>query len=456
MTRSVIGITALINLLMACPVAAAAGDLDTSFGSGGTVTTAIGSSSDQARSLAIQSDGKIVVAGSSFNGSNDDFALVRYNTDGTLDTNFGNGGTVTTAIGSGNDAARSIAIQSDGKIVLAGYSRGSNNDFALVRYNTDGSLDTNFGNGGKVTTAIGSGEDEVWSVAIQSNGKIVVAGYSFNGSNDDFALVRYDTDGSLDTTFDSDGKVTTAIGSGNEKAYSVAIQSDGKIVVAGYSFNGSNDDFALVRYDTNGSLDTGFDSDSKVTTDVGSDNDYARSVALQSDGKIVAAGQSYNGFNFDFALVRYNTNGSLDTNFDTDGKVINQIIQKDWAYSVAIQSDGKIVLAGYSKGSNYDFALVRYNTDGSLDTNFGNGGTVTTAIGSGEDAARSIAIQSDGKIVVAGSSFNGSNDDFALVRYAGTPPAPPAAPTPVSTLPLFGLGILVSLLGFFGLRKLRQ
>ena len=150
--------------------------------------------------------------------------------------------------------------------------------------------------------------------------------------------------------------------------------------------------------------------------------------------------------------------GDLDTSFDSDGKVTTAIgSSDDRARSVAIQSDGKIVAAGYSNpGSNYDFTLARYNTDGTLDTNFDSDGKVTTAIGGGYDPAYSVAIQSDGKIVAAGWSSNGSNADFALVRYAGTPPAPPATPTPVPTLPLFGLGILVSLLGLFGLRKLRQ
>jgi len=181
----------LLITVGAHPVAAAEGDLDTSFDSDGKVITAIGGGTDRAFSVAIQSDGKIVVAGRSSNGSNDDFALVRYNTDGTLDTNFNSDGKVTTEVGSGTDRAFSVAIQSDGKIVAAGYSTGSKNDFALVRYNTDGSLDTSFDSDGKVITAIGSGTDQARSVAIQSDGKIVVAGYSDNGSNEDFALVRY-------------------------------------------------------------------------------------------------------------------------------------------------------------------------------------------------------------------------------------------------------------------------
>ena len=345
--------------------------------------------------------------------------------DGSLDTSFGSGGTVTTVIGSSNDFAYSTAIQSDGKIVAAGYSlNGSNSDFALARYNVDGSLDTSFGSGGKVTTAIGLYEDFAYSTAIQRDGKIVVAGYSFNGSNDDFALARYNVDGSLDTSFGSGGKVTTAIGSSDE-IYSVVIQSDGKIVASGNSWNGSNDDFALVRYNVDGSLDTSFGSGGKVTTAIGPANDYADSVVIQSDGKIVVAGASWNGENNDFALARYNVDGSLDTSFGIGGKVTTAIgSASDQALSMAIQSDGKIVAAGFSENeSDDDFALVRYNVDGSLDTSFGIGGKVITAIGSSFDYAYSVAIQSDGKIVAAGHSWNGSDDDFVLARYNATPTA---------------------------------
>ena len=157
----------------------------------------------------------------------------------------------------------------------------------------------------QVATPIGSSTEIAYSVAVQSDGKIVAAGYSDNGSNDDFALARYNTDGSLDATFGSGGKVATPVGSSNDYAYSVAIQSDGKIVAAGLSSNGSNDDFALARYDSDGSLDTGFGTGGKVTTAIGSAGDYALSVAIQSDGKIVAAGYSDNGSNYDFALARY-------------------------------------------------------------------------------------------------------------------------------------------------------
>jgi uncharacterized delta-60 repeat protein len=402
-------------------MALANGSLDTSFGTGGKVVTAIGSY-DYAKSVAIQSDGKIVAAGVSFNGIDDDFALARYNIDGSLDTTFGIGGKVTTAIGTSYDHARSIAIQSDGKIVAAGLtSNGIDDDFALVRYNIDGSLDTSFGIGGKVTTAIGSSDDKAYSLAIQSDGKIVAAGDSFNDRRSQFALVRYEADGSLDTSFGTSGKVTTAIGSRAELD-SIALQGDGKIVAAGFSSSGRKDNFALARFNVDGSLDASFGIGGKVTTAIGSSDDFVKSIALQSNGKIVVAGISYNGVRRYFALARYNVDGSLDTSFGSDGKVITAIgSSEDYVQSIAIQGNGKIVAVGLSfNGSEYDFALARYNVDGSLDISFGIGGKVITAIGSSDDNAYSVAIQSDGKIVAAGSSGVVDGINFALVRYNAT------------------------------------
>jgi uncharacterized delta-60 repeat protein len=386
----------------------------------GKVTTAIGTGHDQSYSVTVQADGKILVAGYTYSGSTNDFAVVRYNTDGTLDTTFDGDGKVTTTIGTGHDVGYSVTVQADGKILVAGGAIvGSANDFALVRYNTDGSLDTTFDGDGKVTTAIGSGHDLVFSVTVQADSKILVAGYTYNGSNNDFALVRYNTDGSLDTTFDGDGKVTTAIGTGHDYGQSVTVQADGKILVAGYAVVGGKNELTLVRYNTDGSLDTTFSGDGKVTTAIGIDNDYGYSVTVQADGKILVAGYTDNGSTNDFALVRYNTDGSLDTTFDGDGKVTTAIgTGHDVGYSVTVQTDGKILVAGYTdNGTNYDFALVRYNTDGSLDPTFSGDGKVITAIGAGHDQGRSVTVQADGKILVAGYTHNGSNYDFALVRY---------------------------------------
>ena len=400
----------------------AAGTLDPTFSSDGRLTTGFAASGDFGYSVAVQSDWKIVVAGRTDSGpSNSDFALARYNADGTLDTSFDGDGKLTTVIGPSYDTAYSVALQSDGKIVVSGSSSGSGSrdDFALARYNSDGTLDTSFDGDGKLTTAfVGASLDRGYSVAVQSDGKIIVAGRS----TADFALARYNANGTLDTSFDGDGKLTTDLGSPIDDGLSVAVQSDGKIVVAGYSDNITNADFAIARYNADGTLDTSFSSDGKLTTDFGSRFDFGRSVAVQSDGKIVVAGNTDSSpNNTDFALARYNANGTLDTSFDSDGLLTTDFGgSSDLGISVVVQSDGKIIVAGESRsGTNTDFAVARYNANGALDTSFDGDGRLTTAFGAFDDHGSRVVVQSDGKIVVAGASYNGADDDFAVARYEG-------------------------------------
>jgi uncharacterized delta-60 repeat protein len=220
---------------------------------------------------------------------------------------------------------------------------------------------TFFNGTGKQTTAIGTGNDQGRSVTVQADGKILVAGTSFNGVNEDFALARYNVDGSLDTSFDTDGKVITDFAGFVDLVQSVTVQADGKILVAG----SSNNDFALARYNVDGSLDTSFGVGGKLTTDFGASTDEGFSVTVYTDGKILVAGSSNN----DFALARYNTDGSLDTTFNTDGKVITDLISlgtitspTDIGSSVTVQADGRILMAGSSRrtlNTDFDFALVR-------------------------------------------------------------------------------------------------
>lgn len=415
-------------LLIKSNIQSSPGDLDTTFGTGGKVTTAIGSSNDTAESVVIQDDGKIVVAGHYDNGSNNDLVIARYKPNGILDASFGTDGTgiVKTAVGSSDDYGFYAALQRDGKIVVAGASsNGSNQDFAVVRYNTNGTLDASFNSTGKVTTAIGPATDWAQSVAIQKDGKIVVAGYSYNGSDNDIAVVRYNTNGSLDTSFgpSETGIVTTAVGSGNDSGVSVAINKDGKIVVAGNTYNGSNTDFVVVQYNSNGSLDTSFGTGGKVTKAIGSSYDLVYEITIQTDCKILVLGVGLLT-NTDVAILRYNTDGSLDTSFGTSGMVTTDLGTSDnYGHSIKIQQNNKFVVGGYSNnGSNIDFTVTRYNSNGSIDTSFGASGTATTDFSSGNDNCYGIAIQGDGKIVAVGYANNGSNKDFALVRYIGDIP----------------------------------
>ncbi|MET9965919.1 calcium-binding protein [Streptomyces sp. NPDC006356] len=400
---------------------AAPGDLDPTFDGDGRVVTDFGGY-DESRGMALQPDGKIVTVGlvQPYESGEVDFALARYNPNGALDSGFGTGGRVITDVRGSEDYANGVAVQADGKIVVVGRTSDPetlNPEFTVVRYNPDGTLDTGFGTGGTVVTEFGTGgPSEAFSVKVQANGGIVAVG----SSGAAFALARYNGDGSLDTGFDGDGRVTTTFAGGAATAFDVALQSDGKIVAAGragYNYPANASDFALARYNGDGSLDTGFDADGRVTTAF-AEADVIGGVALQSDGKIVVSGFS----DFDFALARYNPTGTLDSGFSGDGKVTTDFGSGtlDRGSDLALQSDGKIVVAGMSQA---EFAVSRYNPDGNLDGGFGIGGKVTTDVANGFfDTASAVALQPDGKIVASGNT----GDDRGLVRYqvAATPPPP--------------------------------
>jgi uncharacterized delta-60 repeat protein len=383
-------------------------------------------SSAYGNSVAAQRDGKILVAGYAAGGRAAQVALVRYNSDGSLDTSLNSSGKVTTAVGTGDCHGEGMALQGDGKIVVAGYSfnAGGQSCFTVLRYTADGSLDTSLAASGKLTTNVGTKYASAESVTIQSDGKIVVAGNSFNASgNNDFAVVRYNANGTLNTSFNETGKAIADFGA-DDYGRSVAVYVDGKIVVTGYTTKSyeSKKECALACFKANGSLDTSFNGTGKVTTDFGGDgNAEGRSVAVQTDGKIVVVGYATAGSTEKFALARYNADGTLDTSFGGTGRVLTAVgISGSNATGVALQKDGKIVVAGYAvnnSGTGYDFACVRYNTDGKVDQSFGDGGKIMTSVGKGDGKANSVAVQSDGKIIVAGSAYAGDDSQFAVVRY---------------------------------------
>jgi uncharacterized delta-60 repeat protein len=413
----------LLCVTMANTAFALSGELDSSFSFDGKVATDIDISVDRLSAMAIQPNGKILAAGFKNKALNSDFVIVRYNSDGTLDNSFGVDGKVITDFGSLFDTATSIALQLDGKVVVSGYTdNGNDTDFAVARYNSNGLLDPAFGANGKITTDINLSDDIANALAIQTDGKIIVVGYSFNNADTDFALVRYNSNGSLDSTFDADGKVTTNVGSAIDDAKSVILQNDSKIIVVGDSYNNSDKDISIIRYNSNGSVDNAFGNSGIVKTDINLSDDEANSVIVQSDGKLLVCGESYNGQDTDFFLVRYNINGNLDTSFDSDGKVTTDFgASNDSASSIAVQTNGKIIVIGVRRISIFssDIAIARFNLNGLLDTSFNLDGKVTTDISS-VDEAKDVSIQQDGKIVVAGYTENLLTGlDFTVVRYLG-------------------------------------
>ncbi|NJO00104.1 MAG: hypothetical protein HC875_41335 [Anaerolineales bacterium] len=409
---------AMAFLGLAVPILAAnPGDLDPSFGNNGVVTTTIDSEA-LAYAMAIQADGKIIVAGASgtkFFNSN--LAVSRYTITGSLDSTFGGDGVVTTSIGS-NSSSRAVAVQPDGKIVAGGVSSGIPDRFALARYTITGTLDNTFGNNGSVTTTVGT-NGSIMAIAIQPDSKIIAVGSGTSGGQTVFALARYTVTGSMDSTFGYNGIVTTPIGS-NASGRAVVLQSDGKILVAGRSSIGNLPlTFALTRYTITGSLDSTFGNSGVVTTSIGN-GDTGLGVTTQPDGKIIVVGASdLNALSgSEIALASYTITGTLDSTFGKSGIVTTSIANSAYATDVTIQPDGQIIVIG---GSQNSFALVRYNNDGTLDSEFGSSGIITTPIGT-DAGGESVALQSDGKIIAAGPSSDGShNMMFTVVRYLSNP-----------------------------------
>jgi uncharacterized delta-60 repeat protein len=424
----------------------ATGVLDTSFGNGGIVVhhnAAGGNSDDVGNSIYVDSKGKIYVTGYSENSSsNYDMVIWRYNSNGKLDTSFNGTGIVVhhnAAGGNSADIGRSIYVDSKGKIYITGFSgNGSDADMVIWRYNSNGTLDTSFGNGGIVVHNNAAGGtlrrgDEGRSIYVDSTGKIYVTGYSWSsrGIRDsrDMVIWRYNSNGTLDTSFNGTGIVVhhnAAGGYKDDEGNSIYVDTTGKIYVTGYSSNGSNYDMVIWRYNSNGTLDTSFNGTGIVVHN-GVADDEGRSIYVDSTGKIYVTGYSWTSSgNYDMVIWRYNSNGTLDTSFNGTGIVVHHNAaggnSHDEGNSIYIDTTGKIYVTGFSKNSsgNEDMVIWRYNSDGSLDTSFGNGGIVVhnnAAGGAVHDEGNSIYVDSTGKIYVTGFSWNGRNLDMVIWKY---------------------------------------
>lgn len=391
----------------------ASGDFDSFFGTNGIVyVTQNNFNPDYAADIAVQADGKILVL--SGTDSPHHFLLLRLNIDGSFDTTFGSGGFATlpaNAFGGDYSSAQSLAIQPNGKIVVAGYSNnGIKSAVALARFTSAGALDTTLNTTGKILTDISGSSASASSVLVQPNGKIVVG-----CENENFALlIRYNDDGSLDTSFDTDGIAQISPVGDQLVLNKIILQADGKIVGAGRSTSGINNSIALLRVNSNGSLDTTFDTDGIVTTFSDTLNTSAFGLGLQSDGKIVIAGTKSDT---DVILARYFANGSLDTSFNSTGSVLPFIINAPAslkrASDLAIQADGKIVAVGNVSDTSNGF-FVRYNADGTIDSaNFGSGSGRVITSSSLSQSLLAVTIQSDGKIVALGRVSTGGG---AIIR----------------------------------------
>lgn len=426
MKRIYLSFSALLMFFMYCAIdlIAQPGTLDNSFGAGGKVKTYSKKDYMGGRSVLVQPDGKIIVAGGTYylNRRSGDFTVVRYNRNGALDNSFSHDGIETTDFYSDNDYSTSAVLQPDGKIIIGGIVDSANiRNMAVARYNSNGTLDNTFSGNGKAIIRIFLNTDSkgIYDVVLQPDGKIVATGFI----NNDIAIIRLNSDGTSDMTFNSKGWITFDIAGGYDDSYSVALQADGKIVVAGIGTVGApKRDFVVVRLNTDGTPDSTFSSDGKTTVQAGNNVIYdAKGLAIQTDSRIVIAGTTIDGTGSatikQCVLIRLNDDGTLDSNFSDDGKLIHNIgSQYDELNDLLVQPDGKLLAIGSVMDS--DFAIVRYNNDGTFDSTFNSTGIFTFRFGTIKCRGSSIALQPDNKIVVTGSEWGlaGYETSIAVAR----------------------------------------
>ncbi len=396
-----------------------AGDLDVRFGGGDGLVASNFGGHDDGSALLRQSDGKLIVLGTSTNNGYR-LLVARYTADGQLDPSFSGDGFLTDQVSSANTRGYAGLLTSSGKIVVVGDVENSattaiDYKFALAQYTATGAADTSFGSAGKLSTAIGDNA-QAFAAALAPNGKIVVAGLRRSGSNSDFAVARYNTNGTLDTTFSSDGIQIVDFGSPYDEAYAVAVQSDGKIVLAGKTGSGSSTNIALARLNSNGALDTTFSGDGRLTKDVNGNTDVVRGVTVLSSGHILVAGSTLDGSRYQFALLKYTSSGQLVTSFGSNGVATAAFNNSALANGLIEQPDGSTILFG----KHYPHtAVARFDPTGQRDQSFGSDGMVTIEHGTASNASSGV-LDADGNIVLAG--ITGAYPmDVGLIRLYGAP-----------------------------------
>ncbi len=445
-TRLWSALAPLLALTLASPAALARpGDVDKTFGTEGRVALRIGDEILAAAGTAVQEDGKIVVVGTVQKDDYYDIAVWRLNTDGSLDKSFGDAGRVITDLGAAVDTATAVAIQPDGKIVVAG-STGDGlpentttviSDFALLRYLDDGRLDTSFGAGGRIITQAGTGVDVATAVGIQADGKLLVSGWARNGTHNDFAVARYTVNGGLDAGFGTKGITLVDFSKSDDQAYGLALQPDGGIVLAGFTETKNGYDTALVRLTAEGKGDSKFGKSGKATLAlVAKGDDAASSVVLLPDNKILVGGAAQVGQFNDAMLARVKQDGTLDTQFGVNGIALLDLAEagqntNDTILTMALQPDGKIIAGGSrekisitkDKDDNEiitvvgrDSALIAFNPTGTFYTGFGTAGVVKFDLGVGDNGVDGLALQEDGGIVATGTT---AEVDAAVMRFEG-------------------------------------
>jgi uncharacterized delta-60 repeat protein len=420
-------IAIVATLLLAATANAASSDLDPTFGSGGIVKTGLGFGGDSANGVVVQPDGKVVAVGRSQTDdfSDDQFIFSRYLDNGALDPTFGLGGQAFVEYSSDEFQPLDIALQPDGKILATGYREsGGDYDMAVVRINSNGTLDGGFRGGGKFAiNASDSNDDDGKAIALAPDGTFYVVGEGQVDTNHDFMIYKFKADGQDDTSFSGNGNLFKDFAIGNDGAFAAEVQSDGKLVVAGYASGVSDREMAVARFLTNGDPDLTFAGTGSESFAIGSMDDEVKDLAIAPDGKIVLTGAADTGDGQAFAAARLTPGGILDTTFNGDGKASFKVGTGDGPRGMVLRRDGKILISGAIVRTDGHAGLVQFNADGAVDLSFGVGGYVTNVVGAGSSYS-DIAQAPDGKIAAAGYS----EGDTLVARYLGEYVAPVPAP----------------------------
>jgi uncharacterized delta-60 repeat protein len=393
------------------------GGLDLSFGGHGLASVA----NAQANAVAVQPDGRIVAAGMADGATQSDFLLARFSaTDGSLDASFGSGGLVKTDRGGGTEGSEylfAVAVQADGKIVAMGLSDA---DLCILRYTSAGALDSGFGSGGVVTVALPEGatpSDIDWGLALKADGKIIISGGLFDGDNYQFVVGCYTSAGAPDASFGDGGFSLINVADDDDTATAVAVTPTGIVAGGRAKPSPAAMNFGLACFDVSGNVDAGYGTAGAVNANISGEMDCLTALAVQADGKAIAVGYSVGVSTSKVLLARFTAAGALDPTFGSGGKVVQDITVGAGAQDVAIQADGKIVVVG--DAGDIDALVARYTTAGTLDAGFGSGGMLLTHADGMRDAACAVAIQADGKLVVAGTSWSDASSTWtlAVTRY---------------------------------------
>ena len=398
-------LSVFLIIITSLPGISQPGRLDPSFGDNGIVISPISENRQMGLALTVQADGKAILAGMQEISNSSDFAVARYNVDGSPDMDFGTNGFVTIEGGSDSDAAWAIALQDDGKIVLGGsvYNQFSSvDDYAVVRLNIDGSPDNTFGPGGNgvVTTDIDGFWDNAYDIAVQDDGKILLAGDGYSNDKRNVCVVRYNTDGSMDASFGTAGIALHSVSSVKDQTRAIAIQADGKILAAGHLNDGEDDQAFIIRMNADGTLDNTFHNDGLTTIAIGDNDDRFLDLYIYPDGRIMAGGFTmYPSEEIDALLIRYLSNGELDNSFGVGGTgiMMYNFNTNDVIMQVALQEDGKIL----ATGGAFSFELVRLLEDGQKDNTFGENGVVNTSIGT-YCSSNALRLSGEDKVILGG------------------------------------------------------